>query len=109
MVHKTRKLRPYAILTTDSNRVEIKAWNLEDAFRKAKKELIKFNADPNLAKVGFKPQDLTPAYETYGRSGISTRGFVTTAKSVKLAEKHNLGISKKSPLEVLYGKVEYGS
>jgi len=102
MVHK---LRPYAILTTESNRVEVKARTLAEAYRKAKKELIKFNKDPNLKKVGFENQDLTSAYETYGRSGISTKGFVITSKSIELHKKHNLGISKKHPLQVLYGDV----
>jgi hypothetical protein len=101
MVHKLK--RPYAILTTNSNRVEVDAFNLADAFRKAKAKLIAFKKSNNIMT---KPdEDLTSAYETYGRSGISVKGFVITDKSIELQKKHNLGLSRKTPLEVLYGKV----
>jgi hypothetical protein len=100
MVHKAR---PYAILTTNSNRVEVNAVNLADAYRKAKVKLQEFKKANNIMT---KPdEDLTSAYETYGRTGVSKEGFIITSKSIELHKKHNLGGSSKTPLEVLYGKV----
>jgi hypothetical protein len=97
------KLRPYGILTTESFRIEVKAHNLADAYRKAKKELIKWNRK-KLKTIP--PQNLTEAYETYGKEGISYRGFVITPKSVEYAKKYALKeIPKKRALSVLYGKV----
>jgi hypothetical protein len=109
MVYKIKrksKPRSYSVLTTNSNRIEVKAYNVLDAYRKAKKELIKFHKKD---MIGLKKdEDLTSAYETYGREGISEKGFVITPKSIEAHKKHNLGKSKKTPLEVLYGKVVIG-
>jgi hypothetical protein len=107
---KTKK-RPYGILTTNSTRIEVKARNVTEAYKLAKEELIRMhNLERDKKPIGLSfDTDLTSAYETYGREGVSVQGFIITPKSVEANKKYNLGKSSKSPLEVLYGKVEIGA
>jgi hypothetical protein len=108
----TRELRPYAILTTNSNRIEVQARNLEDAYRKARRELIRIKKED--AKYGYKgmtskDENLTEAYETFGREGISLRGFIVTPQSIKFARKYRFTVGARIPaLNVLYGNVQFG-
>ena len=88
------KLRPYAILTTDSTRIEVKAYNVEDAYRKAQNELEKFNKqfamehkEGKLMDVSDKAR-LTSAYMTFGKEGISYKGWGMSPTSQKMAKKY---------------------
>jgi hypothetical protein len=83
-----QKLRTYAILTSGSNRVEVKARNVEEAYRKAKKDLAKFNAQGSA--FSNVPQNLTSAYMTFGRTGINLTGWISTQKSVKMKDRYKL-------------------
>ena len=87
-VDKMTKLRPYAILTTDSNRIEVKAYNINDAYKKARKKLIEFIKQKNI--MTSEKTDLTKAYMTFGKSGINTTGFIVTDSSIKAYEKHKM-------------------
>ncbi len=82
------KLRPYAILTTDSNRIEVNAYNINDAYKKARKKLIQFIKQKNIM-VSDK-SDLTKAYMTFGKSGINKSGFIVTQSSIKAYEKYKI-------------------
>ena len=88
MVKIMVKLRTYAILTTDSDRIEVKAYNIVDAYRKAKKKLIIFKLDK--FKSVSKDANLTPEYETFGRDGINVQGFIITKSSRLAYEKYKL-------------------
>lgn len=82
------KLRPYAILTTDSNLVEVKAYNINDAYKKARKKLIDFIKQKNI--MTSSKADLTKAYMTFGRTGINTTGPIVTHSSMLAYEKYKL-------------------
>ena len=82
------KLRPYAILTTDSNRIEVKAYNINDAYKKSRKKLIEFIKQKNI--MTSEKTDLTKAYMTFGKSGINITGFIVTDSSIKAYEKHKM-------------------
>jgi len=84
------KLRTYAILTTNSNSIEVKAYNIFDAYRKAKKKLIIFKTQLDKFKLVSKDSNLTPAYETFGRDGINVQGFIITKSSRLAYEKYKL-------------------
>jgi hypothetical protein len=68
-----RKQRAYAILTSDSWRIEVNAYDVADAYRKA--------------KAKHPDKKLTPAYMTFGRDGINTAGWISSKSSKQAADK----------------------
>ena len=75
------KLRTYAILTTSSDRIEVKAYNVNDAYRKARNKLLYFKSLKEM-RIGVSV-DLTESYMTFGKEGINYSGFKTTNSSIK--------------------------
>lgn len=88
---KPVKKRSYAILTSDSKAIHVKARNIDEAYRKAKKEhqsLKKSYAkNPKLKEIFEKDSKVTSAYMTFGRDGINTAGWISTGSSLKASKR----------------------
>jgi len=96
------KERTYAILTSDSWRIEVKANSVRQAYKRANEKLVGYKNNPEMRAKGMiaDNSELTSGYMTFGRSGINTAGWISNNDSRKYA--------KASALKALYGNVYYG-
>ena len=80
--------REYGILTTDSFTINVKAYNLTDAYRKANKKLRDMINSRKYKGMLKDNSRLTASYMTYGRYGTNNTGWINTGVSIKLSDKY---------------------